>query len=91
MPWVMTSKRFRGSRFHAPRTEFRIGSVTIAQIVMSKYRDKWRFNLHVMEDGLVGEFTSFSAALTHLHKLLNEPPPEGFETGGSPYGKETAT
>ncbi len=86
MAWVMTSKRYRGHVGNPPRVEFMIGNVYIATIQMEQPTDKWNFSLlRAAPYGCVSSiptisYHSFSEALKELHRQLNSPPPEGFET-----------
>lgn len=79
--WVFTSKRFPGSAGLAPRVDFCIGAVKIAEIMMRKDRGgPWQFAL-LPANGEPEWYPTFKAALHRLHELLNSPPPEGFDTG----------
>lgn len=89
MAWVMTSKRYGGSRGTAPSVKFAVGGILIAEITMTSEPPRdWLYTLeYYVPNGMQEEtFKTFSKALIRLHEILNGPGPDGFEVF-KPKGK----
>ncbi len=69
MAWVMHSE----VRHRPWCLTFYIGSIPIATVDCER---KSSYTLHIMGSSH-GPFTSASAAMKEMHRLLNEPPPVG--------------
>jgi hypothetical protein len=83
--WVLTSKRHRGGPRTPPRVEFKIGEISIANIVMTSGQKggPWTFIIetnHNSDDYDHTVYNSFGEALSELHRRLSSPSPEGYET-----------